>query len=163
MPEASFSSTSVGFETHLLWIRKRDRFRLAIAGVIARCQQLDANAVFGISQILAVRKRREIAAAVQFFVNEFEVISCDEQNDVFGEPSQTMPEQRHPTDNRVGNAQLREPGCDGVQCLKDGTVLFEMPASLAQRPPRFAIESLFIDRKPSGWYGNIHAVIEFEQ
>jgi hypothetical protein len=65
---------------------------------------------------------------------------------VFREPPQAVLEKRHSANNRIGDSMRLESRSDVVKRVKDGAFLFEMAASLAQRPLPITVKQRLIDR-----------------
>ncbi len=124
MPEASFSSTRAGrgeeadafeLDGDFGGVGEGDGFGFAVAGVVSGDEELDADAGFGVAEVLAVREGRQVAEAVE----------GDEDVDVDGEAAEAMTEEGHTARDGVENVQLFQSGRDASEGIADGTSALE--------------------------------------
>src|SRR5947209_16198353 len=95
--------------TGLCRVGEGNRLRLTVARIIARHQELDADSVLRVAQMLASGERGNVSQALQVFVDLAKALARYEDINVLGKAPDAVEEQRHAADDGIRDAQFVQP------------------------------------------------------
>src|SRR5205085_588845 len=97
-------------------------------------------------QVLTLCERRQVPTALQFLVDDREALPGNEDVDILREAAESMPEERHSTDDGIGGPEGFEATSDVVQGLEDRAILIKVSAAFAHCPPPITVQHLLVYR-----------------